>query len=177
MLKVGIIVASIRIGQNGHIIGNWVNAYVQDNKDLEVGYELVSMADYDLPYLITTPALASGASVDAWKAKMASFDAFIYIVPEFNKSIHGAFKNALDHLQVEVDGKAVAYVGYGLLDGIEAVKALRIINQQQKMVCIQEQVNINVTQQIDDNQNLTLTIEQEASLKLLLHELITAINA
>lgn len=173
MIKIGIVLASIRKGHNGHVIGEWLNDFVARRSDSGVEYEMVSLADYDLPFLVTMPALSSDESVLAWKEKMNGFDGFIYITPEFNKSVHGVLKNALDYLQEEVHNKVVGYVGYGLLGGASAVQSLRIINGQQQMASVQSQVNINVGDQIDEDNKLTLNTGQVDSAHLMLDQLIS----
>ena len=44
---------------------------------------------------------------------IASQDGFIFIVQEYNHSITGALKNALDYLREEWNNKAAGIVSYG----------------------------------------------------------------
>ena len=43
----------------------------------------------------------------AWAAKIGTFDAFVFVTPEYNHSTSGALKNAIDFLFREWNDKAV----------------------------------------------------------------------
>ena len=62
-----------------------------------------------------------------WAAKIASFDAYIFVTPEYNHSTSGALKNAIDYLFAEWNNKAAGFVSYGSLGGARAVEHLRLI--------------------------------------------------
>jgi NAD(P)H-dependent FMN reductase len=49
----------------------------------------------------------------AWQRKIGGFDGYIFVVAEYNRSITGALKNALDQAYKEWVRKPAAYVGYG----------------------------------------------------------------
>jgi len=48
-----------------------------------------------------------------WAAKIASYDGFVIVTPEYNHGRSGVLKNAIDYLYAEWNNKAVGYVGYG----------------------------------------------------------------
>ncbi len=144
MLKIGIIVASVRDNANGIQVGDWTLNYANSRNDENVEYELVSLRDYDLPMLTTQAADATGEAVDAWKAKMASFDGYVFITPEYNRAMPGAFKNALDFLQPEVHNKPVGYVGYGGLGGLAAINSLRLVAAEQEMADVRTMVTFSI---------------------------------
>ena len=133
MLKIGIIVASVRDNANGTAVGEWMYNFATARKDEGVEYEVVALKDYDLPMITTMAQAATGPVIDQWKAKMAEFDGYIFVTPEYNRSVPGAFKNALDFLTVEVNNKAVGYVAYGGLVGLAAIMSLRTIAAEQAM--------------------------------------------
>jgi NAD(P)H-dependent FMN reductase len=89
-----------------------------------IEYEIVALADYDLPLLgAKLPEdrqAAAGAAIQAWSEKMASFDGYVFVTPEYNHAVGGALKNALDFLKPEVADKAAGFVGYGSLGGARA---------------------------------------------------------
>lgn len=144
MLKIGIIVASVRDNANGVAVGNWTLDFANNRKDEGVEYELVSLKDYDLPMLTTMAFEAKGPVIDAWKAKMAEFDGYVFVTPEYNRALPGAFKNALDFLQPEVNNKAVGYVAYGGLGGLSAIQSLRIIAAEQAMADVRTMVTFSI---------------------------------
>lgn len=105
-------------------------AHVADVQDVEV--ERIVLADFDLPLLTsaTPPGMANGQYDDervaAWGRTIAECDAFVFVTPEYNHSLPGAFKNAFDSLGVEWRDKAAAFVGYGAAGGVRAVEAWRM---------------------------------------------------
>lgn len=144
MLKIGIIVGSVRDHANGTQVGEWTLNYANSRNDEGVEYELVALKDYDLPMLTTAAADATGEAVDAWKAKMASFDGYVFITPEYNRSVSGAFKNALDFLQPELHNKAVGYAGYGGLGGLAAISSLRLVAAEQEMADVRTMLTFSL---------------------------------
>ena len=56
---------------------------------------------------------------------VAAQDGFVFIVQEYNHSITGALKNALDYLRAEWGNKAAGIVSYGSVGGARAAEHLR----------------------------------------------------
>ena len=69
----------------------------------------------------------------AWASKIASFDGFVMVTPEYNHSTSGALKNAIDFLYAEWNNKAVGFVSYGSVGGARAVEHLRLIAGELQM--------------------------------------------
>lgn len=129
-LKVGIIIGSVRDGRNAQAVANWMHDYAVERND-GTDYELVDLVDYRLPMLGESlpeekQAVADRA-VSAWSNKINSFDAYIFIVPEYNHTMGGALKNALDFVNQEVNNKVAGFVGYGSLGGARAHENMRLI--------------------------------------------------
>jgi NAD(P)H-dependent FMN reductase len=131
MLKIGIILGSVREGRNGEQVANWTLDFAKSRNEADVAYELVDLADYRLPFLGERLPEAekeqAEQTIKAWSEKMASFDGYIFVVPEYNHAIGGALKNALDYLNPEVNNKAAGFVGYGSLGGTRAHENMRLI--------------------------------------------------
>ena len=131
MLKIGVILGSVREGRNGEQVAKWMLDFANNRNDQDVEYELVDLADYRLPFLGESLPEAekeeANATIKAWSDKMASFDGYIFITPEYNHAIGGALKNALDYLNPEVNNKAAGFVGYGSLGGTRAHENMRLI--------------------------------------------------
>ncbi|MDF9761542.1 NAD(P)H-dependent FMN reductase [Peribacillus simplex] len=49
----------------------------------------------------------------AWSEELSSLDGFVFIVQEYDHSITGALKNALDSPRDEWNNKAAGIVSYG----------------------------------------------------------------
>lgn len=130
MLKIGIILGSVREGRNGEAVANWTYDFAKNRNDA-AEYEIVDLAKYALPFLGAPVAeenkQATEKAVKAWSEKIASFDGYIFVVPEYNHAVGGAFKNALDYLNPELNNKAAGFVGYGSLGGVRAHENLRLI--------------------------------------------------
>jgi len=120
-LKIGIVLGSTREGRVSPQVGAWVKELADKRGDAD--YEIVDIADYKLPMLGEPGGDVS--KVGAWSEKIASCDGFVFIVQEYNHSITGALKNALDYLRAEWNNKAAGIVSYGSVGGARAAEHLR----------------------------------------------------
>jgi NAD(P)H-dependent FMN reductase len=120
-LNIGIILGSTRDGRLSPQVGEWVKA--QADKRGDANYEIVDIAEFKLPFLGTTDGTEPG--IAAWNEKLASLDGFVFIVQEYNHSITGALKNALDFAREAWNNKAAGIVSYGSVGGARAAEHLR----------------------------------------------------
>lgn len=120
-LKIGIILGSTREGRVSPQVGEWVKSIADKRGDAE--YEIVDIADFKLPFLGTTDGSEPG--IAAWNEKLASLDGFVFVVQEYNHSITGALKNALDFAREAWNDKAAGIVSYGSTGGARAAEHLR----------------------------------------------------
>jgi NAD(P)H-dependent FMN reductase len=67
----------------------------------------------------------SDRAIAAWNEKLFSLDGFIFIVQEYNHSITGVLKNALDLAREAWNNKAAGIVSYGSTGGARAAEHLR----------------------------------------------------
>ncbi|MEA3046544.1 MAG: hypothetical protein QOJ53_876, partial [Sphingomonadales bacterium] len=127
MLKIAIIVGSTRPGRKADTVARWVFDIAARRGD--ASFEIVDIADFDLPLLdeALPPSMGqySQPHTKAWAEKIAGFDAFVFVTPEYNHSTSGALKNAIDYLFREWNDKAAGFVGYGSTGGTRAVEHLR----------------------------------------------------
>ncbi len=134
MPKIAIITGSTREGRKSLEIAQWVKD-IADGRD-DATYEIVDVADFNLPVWDSPMAPAWGPSSDpvakAWADKITEFDGFVFVVAEYNHSLTGSLKNALDYLYTELNNKAAGFVGYGSAGGARAIEHLRgILSEQQ----------------------------------------------
>ncbi|HYK75000.1 MAG TPA: NADPH-dependent FMN reductase [Pseudoneobacillus sp.] len=120
-LNIGIILGSTRQGRVSPQVGEWVKGIADKRGD--VNYEIVDIADYHLPFLGTTDGTEPG--IAAWNEKLDSLDGFVFIVQEYNHSITGALKNAIDFAREAWNNKAAGIVSYGSTGGARAAEHLR----------------------------------------------------
>ncbi len=120
-LKIGIILGSTRQGRVSPQVGAWVKEIADKRGD--ANYEIVDIADYQLPFLGTTDGTEPG--IAAWNQKLSQLDGFVFIVQEYNHSITGALKNALDFAREAWNNKSAGIVSYGSTGGARAAEHLR----------------------------------------------------
>ncbi|MEH7075744.1 NADPH-dependent FMN reductase [Neobacillus drentensis] len=128
-LNIGIILGSTRQGRVSPQVGEWVKGIADKRGD--ANYEIVDIADFNLPFLGTTDGSEPG--IAKWNAKLAELDGFVFIVQEYNHSITGALKNALDFAREAWNDKAAGIVSYGSTGGARAAEHLRGIMGELKI--------------------------------------------
>jgi NAD(P)H-dependent FMN reductase len=146
MLRVAIIIGSTRPNRNGEAVARWAYDIAAGRTDAE--FELVDIKEYDLPLLDEPipPSLGqySHEHTKRWAAKIASFDAFVFVAPEYNHGISGALKNAIDYLFKEWNNKAAGFVGYGSVGGARAVESLRLVMGELMIADVRAQVALSL---------------------------------
>lgn len=146
MLKVGIIIGSTRPGRKAEAVAQWVHGIASARTDAQ--FELVDIAEFNLPLLdeAMPPAYGQYAHdhTQKWAAKIAEFDAFVMVTPEYNHSTSGALKNAIDFLYKEWNHKSVGFVGYGSAMGVRAIEHLRQIVGELMMADVRQAVQLSL---------------------------------
>lgn len=97
-----------------------------------------------------SPALVPPANEAArrWGAKMAELDGYIFVTAEYNHSITGVLKNALDYAYNEYNRKPATFVGYGGVGAARAVEHLRNILAEEQVASLKHTVHIGMTEMI-----------------------------
>jgi NAD(P)H-dependent FMN reductase len=146
MTKIAIILGSTRPGRNGEAVARWVLDIAKQRSDAE--YELVDIADFNLPHLDEAAPAAMGQysqpHTKAWAAKIATFDGYVFVTPEYNHSTSGALKNAIDFLHGEWNNKAAGFVSYGSAGGTRAVEHLRLVMAELQVATVRAQVALSL---------------------------------
>ena len=143
-LKIAVIISSIRPTRFGVKPAQWILDHA--NARPEIDAELVDLKDYDLP-MFDAPASdfwmpSSNPEVIRWQNKLNEFDGYIFVVAEYNRSITGALKNALDQAYKPFIKKAAAFIGYGSVGGARAIEHLRNIMVEMQAVPVRHAVHI-----------------------------------
>lgn len=176
-MKIAIVIGSIREDRVGKQVGDWVESFANARGDEGVTYEVVDLKNYDLPLLGTVPTPAQGEAIHAWSTKMAEFDGYVFVTPEYNRVLPGAFKNALDYLQPELHNKAVGYVGYGGLGGLSSIQSLRLINAEQELASVRTMVTFSLMSDFENMSTFKPADYHEVNANKMLDQLLAWSNA
>ena len=141
---IALIVGSTRATRFADIPAQWMLKQAQTRDDMTV--ELVDLRDFDLPLFneVASNAWAPSQSAAAvkWQKKIAEFDGYIFVVAEYNRSITGELKNALDQAYVEWAKKPMGAIAYGSMGGANALGHLQNIGVELQMVPTRNNVRI-----------------------------------
>ena len=152
MLNIAIIPGTSRPQALNPQIVNWVEQQLASNDDVRA--EVVDFGSFDLPLLDeVVPAGAKMYANDhtkAWGAKLEQFDAFIFVTPEYNHSISGSLKNALDFVATEFNHKVAGIVNYGADKGVRAAEHLRHILANYKLAVVRDQASFSIFTDVAD---------------------------
>jgi len=147
MIKIGIVLGSTRPGRRGQAVAEWV-AKVGAEQVPNAVFELLDLADFALPILDEPQPPAFGKyskeHTRKWSEAVKAYDGFVFVTPEYNRSIPGVLKNALDFVYSEWNNKAAGFVGYGLQGGARAVEHLRLILSELKVATVRSQVGLSL---------------------------------
>ena len=142
--KIAIIISSTRETRFADKPAQWLYNIAKQRTDIDV--ELVDLRDFPMPFF---DEVASNAWVPSkneiaqkWQQKIAEFDGYIFLVAEYNRSITGVLKNAIDYAYTEWNRKAAAYVGYGSVGGARAIEHLRNISVELQLAPTRTGVHI-----------------------------------
>lgn len=128
-MKVQVIVGSTRPGRATLSVAKWVAADAANVEGAEV--ELVDLKDYPMPFLDEAisprynPNRQPAPEVQKWLDKIAEAEAYVFVTPEYNHSIPGVLKNAIDFMTYEMKQKPAAIVSHGGVGGARAATHLK----------------------------------------------------
>lgn len=173
-LKVAIILGSTRPGRRGEPVAKWVLEHAQKRTDAK--FELLDLQDYPLPHLDEPiPPSAgkyAGEHTKKWAAKIGSFDAFVFVTPEYNHGTSGVLKNAIDFVYQEWNNKSAGFVSYGAMGGIRAVESLRLVMGELQVADVRAQVPISLFTDFVELQEFKPAAMKEALLTTMLDQVI-----
>lgn len=170
MIRIATILGSTRPGRIGEAVARWAHDIASRRGDAT--YELVDIAEFNLP-LLDEPAPPSRGQYShehtrRWSEKIASFDGFVFVTPEYNHGTSGALKNAIDFLYQEWNHKAAGFIGYGSAGGTRAVEHLRLIMGELMVADVRPQVMLSLFSDFQDFSRFKPDPRHEASVNALL---------
>jgi NAD(P)H-dependent FMN reductase len=141
---IAIVIGSTRPTRFADKPAQWMLKQAQLRGDIEV--ELVDLRDHPLPFfdeMATNMWMPSqNAEAVRWQETVGRFDGYIFVVAEYNHSITGVLKNALDQAYQEWNRKPFTAIGYGGTGAARAVEHLRSIGVELQMVSTHAAVHI-----------------------------------
>lgn len=143
-MKIGIIVGSTREGNVGKAIGEWVFQQAKLRKDVE--YQLIEVSNFKLPMLGES---TEKTGIEQWNQTITALDGFVFVAAEYNHSITGSLKNALDLAFDPWFNKAAGIVSYGYAGGARAAEHLRGILGALGVADVQQHILINLNSDFD----------------------------
>jgi NAD(P)H-dependent FMN reductase len=174
-VRIGIIIGSTRPGRVGDQVAKWVLDQASQRDDAE--YELVDLVDFALPHLDEAMPASMGQYANdhtkAWADKIASFDGFVFVTPEYNHSTSGALKNAIDYIYGEWNNKAAAVVSYGVAMGLRAAEHLRLIMGELQIADVRQQVGFSLITDFENYSTFAPAAHHAAPLSTLLDQVVS----
>lgn len=174
MIKIALIIGSTRPGRKAEVVARWVHEIAKKRSDAE--FELVDIKDFNLPLLdeAIPPSMGqySQPHTKAWAAKIESFDAYVFVTPEYNHGMSGALKNAIDYLYREWNNKAAGFVGYGSVGGTRAVEQLRLVMGELQVADVRAQVALSLFTDFENFSTFKPAALHEKSLTTMLDQVI-----
>jgi NAD(P)H-dependent FMN reductase len=174
MLRLAILTGSTRPGRNNESVARWVYEHASRRDDAE--FEFVDIADYRLPLLDepVPPSLGqyTHQHTKRWAAKIAAFDGYVFVTPEYNHGVPAALKNAIDFLYAEWNNKAAAFVSYGGAGGVRAVEHLRVTMAEVMVADVRAHVALSMFTDFENFAVFKPAVRHETELAALLDQLI-----
>ena len=119
MPRLLIIIASTRPARRGSAVADWFAARAREHGGFDV--DIADLAEIDLPLLNEPNDSARDDYVQdhtkRWSAMVAAADAFVFVMPEYNRTFTAPLKNAIDYLYYEWNYKPVGLASYGGISG------------------------------------------------------------
>jgi NAD(P)H-dependent FMN reductase len=161
-MKLAVIIGATRQGRKTEQQAKW--AFNSANQLDGVNAELVDLRDYPMPFFdeLISPRYNPDRKIDPavkpWLAKLEEFDAYLFVTPEYNHSITGVLKNALDYVTWELVHKPAAVISHGANGGARAMTDLKEILSESRAVLVPSASSVAISgmsEVIDEQGNLS----------------------
>jgi NAD(P)H-dependent FMN reductase len=181
MSRLLIIIGSTRPTRAADLVVPWLVSAAKAHQAFEV--EVADLRDWPLPIFAEHAGTIgdfndptySEPIVKAWNNKVKESDAFIVVTPEYNHSIPGGLKNAIDNVWLSFGfrNKPVAAVGYsgGIGGAIRAIEHLAHVFVEAEAVPMRNNVVLPLVQDAFDDNGEPVNPITKASLGIMLDDL------
>ncbi|MFF6994345.1 NADPH-dependent FMN reductase [Streptomyces sp. NPDC008313] len=175
MSTIGIILGSSRPGRQGEAVARWVHGIARDRDD--ASFEPIDLAEVALPHFDEAIPPMAGAYAQphtlAWAERIARLDGFVFVTPEYNHSVPGVLKNAIDFLFAEWGNKAAGFVGYGPAGAVRAVEHLRLIMAELQVATVRAQAALTFATDFADRTTFRPAPESRAAVEQMLDQVVS----
>jgi NAD(P)H-dependent FMN reductase len=149
MNKIGIIVGSTRPERKSLEIAEWFKLKAEAMGLLDVEYTLIDLLSYPLPFF---GELDINNAIKAFEDVIGECSGFVVVTPEYNHSITGVLKNALDFAYTEWANKPAGIISYGFgANGARAAEHLRGVMGALGVVDVKTHILISLFDDMKNN--------------------------
>lgn len=182
MSKLQIIIGSTRPNRAADKVAPWVIDRAMSHQAFDV--EVLDLRDWPLPIFAENldtigdfnDPTYSDPAVKRWNQKIKEADAYLVITPEYNHSVPGVLKNAIDNvwLSFAFRNKPIVAVGYsgGIAGGVRAIEHLAQIAIEAELVPIRAAVVIPRVTEAFAGSGLPIDPVADVSLGVALDDLV-----
>ena len=129
MKKIAIISGTVRPNSNTLKVAEWLKKKTDNEPNI---YELVDLMDFNLPHYNEPVSPKSVVEylhpeTQKWSEAIKQYDAYIFVIPEYNGFFPGIVKDAVDFLYHEWTNKSFGLVGIGGKGGKWACEHLQTL--------------------------------------------------
>lgn len=156
--RIAVVIGSTRPTRICPDIARWVKAAAEEESPLR--YELLDLAEIDLPFL-DEPLKAALRQYEhehtrAWSRIVSTYDAFVFVFPQYNWGYPAPLKNALDFLYYEWHDKPATSVTYGTRGGNKGALQLHGVLEGVHMRPLESRLEIVIGEDdVDERWQLT----------------------
>ncbi|MBV9319875.1 MAG: NAD(P)H-dependent oxidoreductase [Mycobacterium sp.] len=180
-LQLKLIVGSTRPGRTADRVLPWMSERARSDGRFTV--EVLDLRDWDLPMFAESQASIgdpsdptySSPDVRRWNHTVSTGDAYIFLTPEYNHSIPGALKNAIDSVfaSYALRNKPAGVVAYsaGRVGGARAVEHLALIAVEAELIPLRNAVLIPTVHNAFDASGEPTDPRVDTALAILLDDL------
>ncbi|MGB4759465.1 MAG: NAD(P)H-dependent oxidoreductase [Candidatus Saccharimonadales bacterium] len=162
-MKLAVVTGATRPGRTTERQSKWIVATA--HKLDGVTAEHVDLRDYSLPFFNEAvsprynPDRTPEPAVQRWLDKIADFDAYVFVTPEYNHSMPGELKNVFDYLTGELKHKPTAVASHGTVGGARAAMHLKeVLSEAQSVVIPNFSAVAHMSDIIDEEGVLDATV-------------------
>ena len=164
MLNLKTIIGSTRAGRAADLVVPWIIGRAKLHGAFEV--DVLDLREWPLPMFAETLQTVgdfanpsySEPLVKQWNQRIKEGDAFLFITPEYNHSVSGVLKNAVDSVfaSFAFRNKPAAFVGYsgGIAAGVRSIEHLAHIAIEAEMVPLRSTVLLPLVGEAFDQNGL-----------------------